>query len=253
MHGSSSIYTQSCPDPLSQPRQGAEISPRKRNWEAETRLGKSVAVLGSSPWVIFGPHGPARSFAVINKAQKNERWGHMWCQYTLIKCNNSPFPEVDVLRQISRRRFMPGRGFLGCAEHQCPLWEHQDSAGICSSELFHTSTFHRVSWFCSPWSKDPFQFDLLHVKKPKKTKNKKIRKGLVGFGGSLRIHNWVNNSSVGPSRVSFKAFCQAGTSWGGAKSWSELLSGLTFLCHFTWAGDSPGWDCFGQMWVEKLE
>lgn len=33
----------------------------------------------------------------------------MWCQYTLIKCNNSPFPEVDVLRQISLQRFMPCR------------------------------------------------------------------------------------------------------------------------------------------------
>jgi len=50
----------------------------------------------------------------------------MWCQYTLIKCNNSPFPEVDVLRQISLQRFMPRR----CISQLFPLLRVQSISAL---------------------------------------------------------------------------------------------------------------------------
>lgn len=50
----------------------------------------------------------------------------MWCQYTLIKCNNSPFPEVDVLRQISLQRFMPRR----CISQLFPLLRAQSISAL---------------------------------------------------------------------------------------------------------------------------
>lgn len=77
----------------------------------------------------------------------------MWCQYTLIKCNNSPFPEVDVLRQISLQRFMPRR----CISQLFPLLRVQSisalfgktmilqdmSRAIASRISFYTSTLFK--------------------------------------------------------------------------------------------------------------
>lgn len=92
----------------------------------------------------------------------------MWCQYTLIKCNNSPFPEVDVLRQISLQRFMPPMYFsvfpsASCAEHQCPLWEDHGSAGLLqgtSFEYFYTSTLQKAIFDSETHrgAKSPFSF-----------------------------------------------------------------------------------------------
>lgn len=98
----------------------------------------------------------------------------MWCQCTLIKCNNSPFPEVDVLRQISLQRFMPRRCI---SQLLAPCRVRSISALFGNTAVlqglaraitacFSTSTLSK-SVFTesnSPRSKKPFQLELHLVK-----------------------------------------------------------------------------------------